>query len=138
MVVGGHQGFQFFGQNAQFLENSRALPKILYGSLHCLIKNFQIIKKLFHKNQFYINVARHLKKTRENITTIVDNKILRNSVCQNISLRDHIDSHKKSSRSRKIGLTNSGNLKELLQHRVEGGQKPSKLASECPIIYCFS
>ena len=66
------------------------------------------------KINFILTTRDTLKKTRENITPIVDNKILRNSVCQNISLRDNIDSHKKSSRSRKIGLTSSGNLKELL------------------------
>ena len=40
--------------------------------------------------------------------------ILRKCSCQNISLRGHGDSAKKSSRSSKNGLTNSGNLVELL------------------------
>ena len=49
--------------------------------------------------------------------------VLRNCVYQNISLRNHRDSYWKLYRSRKISLTNSGNLVELLQHKVEGGKK---------------
>ena len=36
-VVGARQSFQIFRQNAWFLENNRALPKVLYGILHYLI-----------------------------------------------------------------------------------------------------
>ena len=37
MVVGARHGFQFFRQTTWFLENNRALSKILYGILHYLI-----------------------------------------------------------------------------------------------------
>ena len=37
MVVGTHQGFQFFRQITQFLENDRALYKFRYHILHNLI-----------------------------------------------------------------------------------------------------
>ena len=33
MVVGARQSFQTFRQNTWFLENNRALPKVLYGIL---------------------------------------------------------------------------------------------------------
>ena len=36
-VVGACQSFRIFRQNAWFLENNRALPKVLYGILHYLI-----------------------------------------------------------------------------------------------------
>ena len=37
MVVGARQTFQFFRENTWFLENNKALSKVLYGILHCLI-----------------------------------------------------------------------------------------------------
>ena len=37
MIVGTRQYFQFFRQNTWFLENNKALPKVLYGILHYLI-----------------------------------------------------------------------------------------------------
>ena len=37
MVAGARQSFQFFRQTTWFLENNRALSKILYGILHYLI-----------------------------------------------------------------------------------------------------
>ena len=36
-VVGARQSFQFFRQNTWFLENFRAMSKVLYGILHGLI-----------------------------------------------------------------------------------------------------
>ena len=37
MVVGAHQGFQFFRQMTRFLENNRALYKFRYQILHNVI-----------------------------------------------------------------------------------------------------
>ena len=37
MVFGASESFQFFRQKAWFLENNRALSKVLYGVSHYLI-----------------------------------------------------------------------------------------------------
>ena len=37
MVVGARQTFQFLRQNTRFIENNRALSKLLYGILHYII-----------------------------------------------------------------------------------------------------
>ena len=37
MAFGARQNFQFFRQNTWFIENKRALSKILYGILYYLI-----------------------------------------------------------------------------------------------------
>ena len=77
----------------------------------------------------------NIKKTRETITPIVDTK----KVCvSKHSIEISQRQHKKSSRSRKRGLTNSGNLVEIIKRRVEGGDKNlEKPASLCLIIYSF-
>ena len=36
-VVGARQSFEIFRQNTWFLENNKALSKVLYGILHYLI-----------------------------------------------------------------------------------------------------
>ena len=58
----------------------------------------------------------NIKKTRETITPIVDTKTLCVSNCSQ-------GQHRKSTTSRKSILTDSGNLLELRQHRVEGGDR---------------
>ena len=41
-VVGARQSFQIFKQNTCFLENNRALSKILYGILQYLISTIKL------------------------------------------------------------------------------------------------
>ena len=51
-----------------FLENSRALSKFMYGILHHLINIIKLYKNQSIKKQFHFNHASHLKKMRsENI-----------------------------------------------------------------------
>ena len=63
----------------------------------------------------------NIKKTRKTFTLIVDTKKL--CVCQNIPLRGKRDSTKNHPEVRKSGLTNSGNVVELLWHEVKRGDK---------------
>ena len=48
------QNFQFFRQNTWFLENNRALSKVLYGVLHCLINIMKQYKNQFIKHNFIL------------------------------------------------------------------------------------
>ena len=69
----------------------------------------------------------NIENTR--ITSIVDTKKL---YVSKYFIERSQRQHKKSSRSRKSDLTNSGNLIELLQHRVEGGTKTLKTRFRVP------
>ena len=69
----------------------------------------------------------NIENTR--ITPIVDTKKL---YVSKYFIERSQRQHKKSSRSRKSDLTNSGNLIELLQHRVEGGTKTLKTRFRVP------
>ena len=82
-------------------------------------------------NNFFCQSS--FKKTRETITPIVDTK----KFCvSKFSIEMSQRQHKKSSRSRKSGFTNSGNLIEMLKHRVEGGDKNLEKEKEnCDINY---
>ena len=60
MVVGVRQSFKFFRENTRFLENNRALSKVLYGIWHYLICITKLSKKSVHISQFYINHTSHL------------------------------------------------------------------------------
>ena len=62
----------------------------------------------------------NIKKAKEAITPILDTLKLCGS--QNISLIDHKNSMKDYPEVGKCGLTNSGNLVELLRYRVRGGK----------------
>ena len=54
MVVGAHQNFQLFIQNVWFLENNRALPKVLCEILHYLISIIKLYKTQSIKPNFIL------------------------------------------------------------------------------------
>ena len=87
------------------------------------IKLWYRCKEILTNQVFDSTHKENIKKTRETITPIADTKKL---CVSKYSIERSQRHHKKSSRSRKSGLTNSGNLVELLQHRVEGGTKNLK------------
>ena len=69
---------------------------------------------------FDLTRKQNIKKTRENITPIVDTKKL---YLSKYSIERSQRQNKKLCRSRNSGLINSGNLVEILQHKVKGGDK---------------
>ena len=61
MVVGARQSFQFFRQNTWFLENNRALHKVLYRILHYLISIIKWYKYQSIKFNFILTTRATLR-----------------------------------------------------------------------------
>ena len=61
MVVGARQIFHLFGQNNWFLENNRALSKLLFEILHYLISITRLEKKQSIKSNFILNTRANLE-----------------------------------------------------------------------------